>query len=96
MPDPLTQRDRHRKRPDAATIEHVLPRTLGGAAAWRNEVAACRACNSAKADRLPTPVELWRLAWLKSAELGPCGRLDEILDRLREPITSRLAPLAGF
>lgn len=64
MADPLAQRERHRKRADAATIEHVLPRALGGIAAWPNEVAACRACNAAKADRLPTPVELWRLAWL--------------------------------
>ncbi len=71
MGDPLAQRTRHRKRDDAATIEHLLPRTLGGMAAWLNEVAACRACNSAKADLDPTPVQLWRLAWLKGGELAP-------------------------
>lgn len=65
MADPLTQRDRHRKRPDAATIDHVLPRTLGGMTSWLNEVAACRACNATKADRMPRTVELWRLIWLK-------------------------------
>lgn len=66
MPDPLAQRPRHRLRADtSATIDHVLPRTLGGMEAWLNEVAACRACNTAKADRLPLAVELWRLAWLK-------------------------------
>jgi 5-methylcytosine-specific restriction endonuclease McrA len=65
MPDPLNQRDRHRKRVDAATIEHVLPRTLGGRQSWLNEVAACRACNSQKADQLPSAIQLWRLAWLK-------------------------------
>lgn len=65
MPDPLTQRARHRKRADSATIDHVWPRTLGGMEAWCNEVAACRACNAAKADRLPLTMELWRLAWLK-------------------------------
>ena len=65
MPDPLGQRQRHRKRDDAATIEHVLPRTLGGRQSWVNEVAACRACNAAKADRLPTAMEVWRLVWLK-------------------------------
>lgn len=69
MADPLTQRERHRKRPDAATIDHVLPRTLGGMEAWCNEVAACRACNAAKADRLPTAMEVWRLIWLKREEL---------------------------
>lgn len=65
MPDPLSQRPRHRKRPDAATIEHVLPRALGGVESWVNEVAACRACNAAKADRFPSGVEVWRLVWLK-------------------------------
>jgi len=72
MPDPLIQRDRHRKRPDAATIEHVLPRTLGGTQSWLNEVAACRACNALKADRLPTAIELWRLVWLKREQLLTC------------------------
>lgn len=72
MPPPLEQRPRHRlRRDDSATIEHVLPRTLGGRADWLNEVAACRACNSAKADRMPLPVQLWRLAWLKRADLLP-------------------------
>lgn len=73
MPDPLVQRDRHRKRADAATIEHVLPRSLGGLAAWPNEVAACRACNSGKADRWPSVVELWRLIWLKRETLLACA-----------------------
>jgi Restriction endonuclease len=71
MPAPLDQRPRHRlRRDDSATIEHVLPRALGGGREWLNEVAACRACNSAKADRLPLPIQLWRLAWLKGAPLA--------------------------
>lgn len=65
MPAPASQRLRHRKRPDSATIEHVQPRALGGAEDWSNEVAACRACNSAKADRMPTDEELARLTELK-------------------------------
>lgn len=59
------------RRLDSATIDHVYPRTLGGRAEWLNEVAACRACNSAKADRVPGFMELWRLAWLKGALLAP-------------------------
>lgn len=73
MPDPLAQRERHRKRADAATIEHVLPRTLGGITAWLNEVAACRACNAAKADQVPMAVQLWRLSWLKREALLGCA-----------------------
>jgi 5-methylcytosine-specific restriction endonuclease McrA len=36
----------------ADTIDHVVPRSRGGAHTWENCVAACRACNSRKADRL--------------------------------------------
>ena len=34
-------------------VEHVVPRSKGGPTTWTNCVAACDACNSAKADRLP-------------------------------------------
>jgi 5-methylcytosine-specific restriction endonuclease McrA len=36
----------------ADTIDHVIPRSRGGAHTWENCVAACRLCNSRKADRL--------------------------------------------
>lgn len=87
MPDPLGQRQRHRKRDDAATIEHVLPRTLGGRQSWVNEVAACRACNAAKADRLPTAMEVWRLAWLKREGVEQdAGDLTLMLEWLRTEV----------
>lgn len=84
MPDPLVQRARHRKRPDAATIDHVLPRTLGGMESWLNEVAACRACNWEKAGRLPIAIELWRLLWLKQETLLDCADFpSDLLNRLK-------------
>ncbi|MGN0063017.1 MAG: HNH endonuclease [Nocardioides sp.] len=49
-------RDRHRCAYCGAladTIDHVLPRSRGGAWSWTNCVAACEACNHAKADRTP-------------------------------------------
>jgi len=45
----------------ADTIDHVVPRSRGGAHAWDNCVAACRACNSHKADRLIDEIG-WTLA----------------------------------
>jgi len=36
----------------AETLDHVLPRSRGGAHTWENVVAACRACNVRKADHL--------------------------------------------
>lgn len=35
------------------TIDHVLPRSRGGADAWTNLVAACGPCNTRKSNRLP-------------------------------------------
>jgi len=38
---------------DSITLDHVLPRSRGGASSWANCVAACVRCNSRKADRTP-------------------------------------------
>jgi 5-methylcytosine-specific restriction endonuclease McrA len=35
------------------TIDHVLPRSLGGKTIWENVVSACRACNTRKGNRTP-------------------------------------------
>ena len=38
------------------TIDHVVPRRLGGGAAWENLVASCKSCNSRKGDKHPQQV----------------------------------------
>lgn len=40
-------------RPDALTIDHVVPRAQGGQSTWDNCVLACVECNHSKADRTP-------------------------------------------
>ncbi len=35
-------------------LDHVLPRSRGGHASWKNMVVSCRPCNSKKADRTPS------------------------------------------
>ena len=37
----------------ASTIDHVLPRSRGGANEWTNTVAACGRCNNRKGSRTP-------------------------------------------
>jgi 5-methylcytosine-specific restriction endonuclease McrA len=37
----------------AENIDHVVPKSRGGAHEWENVVAACRRCNARKEDRLP-------------------------------------------
>src|SRR5690606_29563947 len=48
-------RDEHRCQycgGPAESIDHVVPRSKGGAHTWENVVAACRPCNVHKGDRL--------------------------------------------
>lgn len=37
----------------AENLDHVLPRSRGGAHTWENVVASCRRCNLRKGDRTP-------------------------------------------
>ena len=37
----------------ALTVDHVIPRSKGGASSWDNIVACCAPCNRRKGDRLP-------------------------------------------
>ncbi len=39
--------------PDQLTIDHVIPRSMGGTSSWTNCVLACVECNKRKADRTP-------------------------------------------
>jgi 5-methylcytosine-specific restriction endonuclease McrA len=61
----VLRRDAHRCAycgKGATTIDHVLPRSRGGADSWENLVAACLRCNNMKGDR--TPQEMgWELRW---------------------------------
>ena len=56
----LLARDRYicaycaqRFRLDELEMEHIMPSSKGGADSWMNLVAACRPCNSRKANRTP-------------------------------------------
>lgn len=46
----------------AESLDHVVPRSRGGAHTWDNVVACCRRCNTLKGDRLvaDTPLALRR------------------------------------
>lgn len=44
----------------ANTIDHVLPRSRGGADSWENLVACCLKCNNIKGDRTPSEMS-WTL-----------------------------------
>lgn len=40
------------------TLDHVVPRDLGGGDSWENLVCACDACNSRKGNRTPQQADM--------------------------------------
>jgi 5-methylcytosine-specific restriction endonuclease McrA len=40
------------------TVDHVIPRSRGGASDWENIVASCAPCNRKKGNRLPREVSM--------------------------------------
>ena len=46
----------------ADSIDHVMPRSRGGAHTWENVVAACRRCNLHKSDRTPEEAGMTRVS----------------------------------
>lgn len=53
----------------ATTVDHIVPRSRGGADTWENLVAACTLCNQTKADRF-----LADLGWeLRTTPHMPAG-----------------------
>ena len=40
------------------TVDHVVPRSKGGASSWDNIVTCCAPCNRRKADRLPAQARM--------------------------------------
>jgi 5-methylcytosine-specific restriction endonuclease McrA len=60
-------RDGHRcqycSRP-AENLDHVVPRSRGGSHSWENVVAACRACNARKENRLLEETDPHATLWV--------------------------------
>lgn len=51
---------------DELTIDHVIPRVMGGKTTWDNCVASCQKCNTAKGKRLVSPINKpFRPSWFQ-------------------------------
>lgn len=76
----------------ASTIDHVVPRSRGGADSWENLVACCLRCNNAKGDR--TPQEMgWTLRFVPRPPHGTAW-LVRGAERERPQWEEYLAPAA--
>ena len=58
----------------ATSIDHVMPRSRGGAHAWDNVVSACHRCNHSKADRTLKDLG-WRLRNIPKEPSGAAWRI---------------------
>lgn len=58
----------------ATSVDHVVPRSRGGAHAWDNVVSACGRCNHVKADRGIAELG-WRLRRAPTAPTGTAWRI---------------------
>ena len=41
------------RKPAELTLDHIIPKSMGGDTCWENLVTACRRCNSKKGNRTP-------------------------------------------
>lgn len=53
-------------RSNDLTLDHIIPRSRGGATAWTNVVACCQRCNARKRDRTPEEANM-ALRWHPAA-----------------------------
>lgn len=58
----------------ATSLDHVVPKSRGGAHTWENVVSACSRCNHIKADRGITELG-WRLRCSPRAPVGSAWRV---------------------
>lgn len=76
----------------ATTIDHVLPRSRGGADSWENLVACCLRCNNVKGDR--TPAEMNWMLRIKPRPPHGTAWLVRGVDRSQPQWQEFLAPAA--
>lgn len=74
----------------ALTIDHVVPRSVGGQKSWRNLVAACGPCNRRKGNRRPREANMQLLGTPRQPKylaiaLVETGRQREAWGKYLEP-----------
>ncbi|PTT67147.1 HNH endonuclease, partial [Arthrobacter sp. HMWF013] len=61
----------------AHTIDHVQPKSRGGADSWENLVAACLRCNNTKGDHTPSEMG-WKLRIVPEPPHGTIWQIKEL------------------
>ena len=92
----VLRRDAHRCAYCGATgttVDHVMPRSRGGADSWENLVACCLRCNNVKGDRTPSEMG-WRLRVQPKAPHGPTWLVRGV-ERTQPDWDEYLTPIAA-
>tara|TARA_Y100000310_G_scaffold344546_1_gene457885 strand:- start:4031 stop:4585 length:555 start_codon:yes stop_codon:yes gene_type:complete len=63
------------------TMDHVIPKSVGGKKVWTNIVAACRKCNQEKDNKMPTGI------WTPNTQPHTPEYWDLLKTRRQHPIT---------
>ena len=91
----ILARDRHTcqyclepSSPSKLTLDHIVPRSRGGANSWENLVACCFRCNNRKGDRTPDEAGMPLARYPKPFSIHTSRHLlrDSALTRLAWPI----------
>jgi len=69
------------KRDGEMTIDHVVPRRLGGKSVWENLVCACKECNKKKGDKTLEEAKMKLIREPKPPKYIPYFRLMRYLER---------------
>lgn len=84
------------------TIDHVVPKSLGGGTSWTNCVASCKKCNGAKGSKLMRPIRepvkpTWHALAYSSKTFGITVPRVEWLDYINWPSEHvRIAEIESF
>ncbi|TRZ48532.1 MAG: HNH endonuclease [Dehalococcoidia bacterium] len=70
---------------DTATIDHIHPQSKGGKTDWENCTIACKNCNHAKADSLPTGEFKPRKKAKEPAQTSPIYQMNRRAKRMACP-----------
>lgn len=83
------------------TIDHIIPKCLGGKSHWSNVVAACKPCNSKKADHLlekcgmkllkkPRKPQWFNPLTKFAGKEHPCKSWEKFMDRVEIELNEQL------
>lgn len=75
------------------TIDHVIPKRLGGTSEWDNLVTACRRCNARKSDKLLAQTNMMLLRMPKRPKYTPYISLTKYLAGRRNEVWRYYLPV---